>query len=210
MEISNLRVYDISASIVDSGFPMLSKPYSKEEYETEILNYRLSRHKDNPHFQRACKLGRMTGGHDCFLKGILVRCHVTMSLVMLKQWERYTFSDIVSSMSTMHRITHMDITNSCNTHVHPEIIKIINDMVKLYNEEIDKKEKELIFADIVYSAPAGLELTMSVTSNYLQEKNIIKQRKNHKLAEWREYCAFMIKNLPNFSELTGVQNVARS
>ena len=44
MEFYGVRVYDMAESIVASGFPMLSKPYTPEEFEEEVknLNYWLN------------------------------------------------------------------------------------------------------------------------------------------------------------------------
>ena len=38
MNFYGVRVYDMAESIVASGFPMLSKPYTPEEFEEEVKN----------------------------------------------------------------------------------------------------------------------------------------------------------------------------
>jgi len=48
--------------------------------------------------------------------------------------------------------------------------------------------------------PMGLELTMRVTSNYLQLKSIYHQRKGHRMSFWKDYCDW-VENLPFFREL---------
>ena len=40
MKYNGLRIYDMEESIVASGFPMLKKKYSAEEYEGEVINLR--------------------------------------------------------------------------------------------------------------------------------------------------------------------------
>ena len=47
--------------------------------------------------------------------------------------------------------------------------------------------------------PMGYELWAGISTNYLQLKTIYKQRRWHKLDDWREFCAF-IEGLP-MSEL---------
>ena len=63
--------------------------------------------------------------------------------------------------------------------------------------EAEKKRKYL---EILYTNPAGFELTARLTTNYRCLKNIYIQRKNHRLPEWRAFCAW-IETLPYFSEL---------
>ena len=43
-----------------------------------------------------------------------------------------------------------------------------------------------------------MELTARMTTNARQLKTIYKQRKTHKLKEWRDFCDFIVKQ-PNFS-----------
>ena len=58
------------------------------------------------------------------------------------------------------------------------------------------KEKYL---EILYSNPAGFELTARMTTNYRCLRNIYKQRKDHRLPEWREFCKW-IETLPYAEE----------
>jgi hypothetical protein len=59
------------------------------------------------------------------------------------------------------------------------------------------KEKYL---EILYTSPAGFELTARMTTNYRCLLNIYVQRHNHRLPEWREFCQELLK-LPFFQEL---------
>ena len=60
-----------------------------------------------------------------------------------------------------------------------------------------KKKKYL---EILYSNPAGFELTARLTTNYRCLKNIYIQRHDHRLPEWKEFCEWM-KTLPMFKKL---------
>lgn len=48
----------------------------------------------------------------------------------------------------------------------------------------------------------GLRLTARITTNYRQLKTIYQQRKNHRLPEWRAFCAW-IETLPRAEFITG-------
>ena len=50
------------------------------------------------------------------------------------------------------------------------------------------------------SLPEGLMLYRDCVTNYQQLKTIYKQRRNHRLAEWHEFCDW-IETLPMFKEL---------
>lgn len=90
------------------------------------------------------------------------------------------------------------------------IIDIIKSKVNEYNRlaELEKKEPnktrqknmEEMYLEILMSNPCGFELTARMTTNYRQLKTIYYQRRQHKLPDWREFCAW-IETLPMFKEL---------
>jgi hypothetical protein len=59
------------------------------------------------------------------------------------------------------------------------------------------KEKYL---EMLYTNPAGFELTARLTTNYRCLLNIYIQRHDHRLPEWREFCEKLLE-LPLFPEL---------
>jgi hypothetical protein len=60
--------------------------------------------------------------------------------------------------------------------------------------------KKFKYLEILYSNPAGFELTARLTTNYRCLLNIYIQRRNHRLPEWREFCEQLLE-LPMFREL---------
>jgi len=174
IKIRNARVYDLDESVKASKYPMstdISKCYS------DIT-------------ERQVTLGTCLSGsaHDCFLKGIICNFDLTCTNKMWVEFQRYHFADIISSQSTMHRITKMNIEECCIDYVTENIINEVNKLIGIYNEnKTDDNYKK------------GLQLTARVTTNYLQLKTMFKQRKNHRLSEWRKFCEW-IERLPK-SEL---------
>lgn len=129
--------------------------------------------------------------------------------------ERYRFLEFVSSQSTMHRISKFNLDKAYNEYVDPRVIEIMKEKVKEYNKLVENKPSDnaaaqlLIdynnllkrkYLEILYTNPAGFELTARMTTNYRCLKNIYAQRKNHRLPEWREFCAW-IETLPYAKEL---------
>ena len=136
-----------------------------------------------------------------------------------KAWveaERYRFLEFVSSQSTMHRIAKFDMDECYNKYVDPRAIAIMKEKVDQYNwlQEANKaidpsndyeinRLKNLMtqkYLEILYTNPAGFMLTARMTTNYRCLKNIWRQRRFHRLPEWREFCKW-IEGLPYAKEL---------
>lgn len=185
MQITNHKVYGIEDALKASGLPMITH-YDATEYNTHIGTAK--------HLGRASRLAsNPTGsGHCTFLSGIVVQMYVSATVKWWEQWQRYHFQQIVSSMSTMHRLRRMmsEGTTHFNECTSPAVIQAF---LALLNDETVTDET------LAYSCPMGLELTAFVTTNYLQLKTMYGQRKHHKLQEWREFCKF-VENLPYAAE----------
>lgn len=193
MEIQNIKVYGIEDSFRASKFPMLSNIDNATTDYTETIKS-----------LGTCKHG---AGHDNFLNGIIIQFDLTLSNKCWVEMQRYHFIDFVSSQSTMHRITSFDLNTAYNEFVDQRIVDIMAEKVSQYNE-LKKRlakdnslsdELERRYLEILYSNPAGFQLTARMTTNYRQLKTIYLQRKHHRLPEWRAFCKF-IETLP-YSEL---------
>lgn len=136
-------------------------------------------------------------GHDQWLTGVIVQFDLTFSNKAWVEAERYHFFDFVSSQSTMHRICRFDLDSQYNEYVDPRIVEIMKEKVNEFNELLDGPEKTEAYLRILYSNPSGFQLTAGMTTNYRQLKTIYRQRKNHRLPEWREFCSWM-QSLPYF------------
>lgn len=199
MEVQNIKVYGIEDSFRASKFPMLSNiDNATTDYTERIKSL------------GTCKHGT---GHDNFLNGIITQFDLTLSNKCWVEMQRYHFIDFVSSQSTMHRITSFDLNTSYNEFVDQRIVDIMAEKVSQYNElkkqlaEDDSLSDELErrYLEILYSNPAGFQLTARMTTNYRQLKTIYLQRKHHRLPEWKEFCKF-IETLPYSELITGSVN----
>ena len=207
MKIENLRVYDLEESLIASGYPM----------RTELV----ARHADEKDVKRGLNLTKASygnGAHGQWLTGVRVAFDLTFTNKAWVEAERYTFLDFVSSQSTMHRITKFNLDNQYNEYVDPRVIEIMKEKVAEYNsignlDVIDVKlqteileQKKRKYLEILYTNPAGFELTARMTTNYRCLLNIYIQRHDHRLPEWREFCAQMLEELPYFKELVEAYN----
>ena len=203
--VSNIRIYDLDECFHASGYPMRTSTEWEEARESEL--------KRSVNRSQAAD---WQGAHDQFLTGIRVSFDLTFTNKAWVEAERYRFLEFVSSQSTMHRITKFDLRNQYNEYVDPRIIEIMEEKVAQHNkllaelaqtptdDEYNREHlKNLItqkYLEILYSNPAGFILTARLTTNYRCLKNIWRQRRNHRLPEWRAFCKW-IETLPYAKEL---------
>lgn len=193
MRITNLQVYDMNNAIRASGYPM------KAHLDFDAQH----RYIDDLDWKRALALSsrESSEGHDNFLSGIVVSFDLTCTIKMWTEFERYHFAQIVSSQSTMHRLAKMELDTAFTPYTDPEIVNRLKVLQKRYNEEPNTTN----FLNLLYSCPTGLFLTARVTTNYRQLKTMIKQRHNHKLPEWRNFCREIVSQCPLAYEFLGMK-----
>lgn len=206
MIVNNVKIYDLEESLIASGYPM----------QTSLCDRTL----DAKDIKRGEKLVNATldgnTAHGQFLTGIRVAFDLTFTNKAWVEAERYRFLEFVSSQSTMHRIAKFDIEEQYNEYVDPRVIEIMKEKVNTYNifktflkenennlpkyivEQIEEKLK-VLYLEILYTNPAGFKITARMTTNYRCLRNIYKQRKDHRLPEWREFCKW-IETLPYAEE----------
>ena len=206
MRLENIKVYDLEESLVASGYPMRTALAQREPDE-----------KDIKRGLNLTKASNGNGAHGQWLTGVRVAFDLTCTNKMWVEAERYRFLDFVSSQSTMHRITKFNLEGQYCEYVDPRVIDIMKEKVTIYNdllecskiwpehmtqEELEEARMGLKrkYLEILYTNPAGFELTARMTTNYRCLLNIYIQRWDHRLPEWREFCAQLLE-LPMFPEL---------
>ena len=196
--ITNIRVYDLEESLVASGYAMIEEYDAKEAF-AQANTLILDNLDDNKHYKRALKLTKapLNSGHVSWAKGVVVNMDITFTNKAWIELQRYHFIDIITGMSTMHRISKFDLDNGAfNEYVDRGIIFLLKRLQTEYNENPTPKK----YLQLLYSTPSGLLMTGRVTTNYLQLMNIYQQRHNHRLPEWREFCQQLVDELPLFKE----------
>lgn len=204
MKLENVKVYDLEETLIASGYPM----------RVELPE----RHADDKDIKRLLNLTKASNGngaHGQALTGIRVAFDLTCTNKMWVEAERYRFLEFVSSQSTMHRITKFNLDEQYCKYVDPRIIEIMKEKVNQYNVLANEKhfegatEEELQefnelkkrkYLEVLYSNPAGFELTARMTTNYRCLLNIYIQRHDHRLPEWREFCQELL-TLPLFKQI---------
>lgn len=195
--ITNFRVYDLEETLISSGYAMIEEYDEKHCIEqASLLKEEIN--GENRHYARALKLLKapLNSGHCSFAKGIVVNMDITFTNKAWIEFQRYHFADIITGMSTMHRISKFDLEAAFNEYTDSVIIERLKELQQVYNETKSKED----YLKLLYSTPAGLKMTGRISTNYLQLMNIWSQRHNHRLPEWRQFCDELIVKLPLFKE----------
>ncbi len=182
--INNVKVYGIENSFRVSKFPM---SVDVEKCNADYTN-------------TTKRLGRAErgSGHDNFLKGIIVQFDLSFTIKAWTEAERYHWFDIVSSQSTMHRLSSMNFDECFCEYVTDNTKNEMNRLKYIFNKTKNLED----YLTLLYNCPTGTILTAGITTNYQQLKTIYAQRKMHRLPEWRLFCEW-IKTLPYSELITG-------
>jgi len=186
VDIKECHVFGLGDSIRGAKFPMSVDP----ESETCELTDGIAKLAQS-------NLGE---GHDNWLNGVIVQFDLTCSNKMWVELQRYHFVDFVSSQSTIHKAAEMDFNQCFNEFVTPNT----KAECKRLRDAYLRTPCAETYLRLLYNLPSGMELTARMTTNYRQLKTIYRQRKNHRLPEWRKFCRW-IEELPMSELITGAK-----
>ena len=165
-----------------------------------------------------------------FLRMIHVQLDVTAPLYWWKEFDTYKVGTVANSCSTMHKIADKEFTledfscehlidydlYSCDEVDGPVIsgaphigcggLQLINltiNVLNYYRGKFLETKDKIYWWQLIQLLPSSYNQRRTWDLNYAVLRNIYHARKNHKLGEWRELCAW-IKTLP-YSELITVK-----
>ena len=150
-------------------------------------------------------LSKAGDDHGKFLRMINVTLDITAPLYWWKEFDTYKVGTVANSCSTMHKIHAKEFTLDDFSHEHmtagridtlSEVVKELN-FARLWFLETNDKQW---WWDMIQLLPTSYNQKRTVQLNYQVLKAMYHARKNHKLDEWREFCAWC-ETLPYFKEL---------
>ena len=164
--------------------------------------------------------------HRKFMRMITVYVDITAPLYLWKEFDTYKVGTVANSCSTMHKIAAKEFTLENFSHEHlvnldppytgtncnpldilNETIeslnywryRYINMSVEVANDGLTKKD---VWWQMIQLLPSSYNQKRTVMLNYEVLANMYKSRKNHKLDEWHDLCAW-IETLPYSELITG-------
>ena len=118
------------------------------------------------------------GGHDKFLRMIIVYADITAPLYWWKQFDTYKIGTVALSESTMHTLLTAPLSQD-------NFEDPINPLTLLYLQWL-KYRKD--FTKLNNELPHSYLQRRIVCLNYEVINNILKNRSDHKLPQWRYFC----------------------
>ena len=155
--------------------------------------------------------------HRKYMRMMPVYVRITAPLYWWKEFDTYKVGTVANSCSTMHKIAEKEFTLGDFSYEHlmdfeekeklrfsplgtlQNTIDELNDCCDLYLKTKNKK----YWWQLIQLLPSSYNQTRNVMLNYEVLTNIYRQRKNHKLDEWREVCKW-IESLPYSELITGL------
>ena len=167
----------------------------------DMHNHYIIGYNDYSLMQRLAKAGT---DHRKFMRMMPVYVRITAPLYWWKEFDTYKVGTVANSCSTMHKIQDhiLSLEDFSCEHLSQHSIELldaqineINKAILYFREHNDKED----WWQIIQLLPSSYNQTRNVMMNYEVLANIYKNRKNHKLDCWREFCNW-IEELP-YSEL---------
>lgn len=164
--------------------------------------------------------------HRKYMRMMPVYVRITAPLYWWKEFDTYKIGTVANSCSTMHKIAEKEfaLEDFSTEHLYFDdnkpilaeewgnyridgnghiclTINLLNYWRKKY---LNTKSKE-DWWQLIQLLPSSYNQTRNVMMNYEVLANIYRQRKNHKLDEWREVCKW-IESLPYSELITGKED----
>lgn len=210
VKVEYIKAYNFEGAIRGMRNPMNSWAKSDSKFEGGNV---IIGDNDSDLMKRLYKAG---DEHRKYLRQIFVSFDITAPLYFFKEFDTYKVGTTSNSCSTMHKIHSKEFTLEDFSHEHlfgnpderdvDEAIGILNltiDMLNRYREEYIRTKDKDIWWQLIQLLPSSYNQRRTITMSYENVVNILKQRSNHKLDEWRDFCEIMRSELPYIKEIMG-------
>ena len=198
IKIDNVKVFNVEDAIRGMRNPMNSWDRS-DSTEGHIGD------EDFALMKRLFKAGTE---HRKYLRQIFVSCEILAPLYWWKEFDTYKVGTTANSCSTMHKIheKRFTIDDFSTDHLLGAGKSTLEDVIcelNYFRESYLEDKNKLCWWQLIQLLPSSYNQLRTVTMNYEVLANIIRQRKNHKLDEWIEFCEVMLEANPILHRLMG-------
>lgn len=140
--------------------------------------------------------------HCKHLRMIFVWANINGPMYWWKEFDTYRAGVEKLSCSTMHKLMSRPLTegdfehDSLNDKYFKEMLASLNDSILAYKLCKDPDHKKEIWRGVIQALPQSYLQKRTVCMSYAALRNIVQQRKGHKLVEW-EWFIRWARSLPN-------------
>ena len=195
IKIENIDIYGFEAAIRGARNPMnswhlMDSCTNNGEFEIGEKDYDLLR-----------RLTIAGPEHRKWNRMVTVTMDITAPLYFFKEWDTYKVATVANSCSTMHKIQAKEFELDDFSHEHLISLRLLNDTIdelNYYRDMYNKTKNKEYWWGMIQNLPSSYNQKRTVHLNYETLGAMYRQRKHHKLDEWREFCS-MIEGL-SYSE----------
>lgn len=197
IRIDNLEIYGIDAAMRGMRNPMNS--WNKNDTTNNWIG------KND--MQLLLQLTKAGPDHRKVLRQMMISCDITAPLYWWKEFDTYKVGVTTNSTSTMHTLCSRELTvhdfSFEDMHDNEFIVNVVLDNLntRIRDYKTDMKQNKGLWRTIIQLLPSAYNQTRTITMNYEVVMNMYRQRRNHKLSEWQEFCTYMYDNLAYFKDL---------
>jgi hypothetical protein len=190
IRITETEVFGFRAALRDMRNPMESWDKSDSRFgrdELQALGFAVLEYPEigKNDLELACKLVKGGTEHRKFLRQIIVNFVIEAPRYVWQEIDTYKVATVRNSCSTMHKLGHRPLTEAdfIDGEVLPDTLHNLNLLGELYRKggmkdyDVVRKMKRYL--------PEGFLQRAGYHMNYETAMSMFRQRKNHRLAEWR-------------------------
>ena len=206
IKVENIKVYNIARAVYSARNALNSWDKSDSDLENDVLG-----EADLDLARRLFKAGADGNfAHRKFLRQIFVCMDITAPLYFWKEADQFKVGTVTNSCSTMHTVHKKefkldDFSIEHMTQGNVEGFKLILNCLNTARENYLETNDKLWWWQIIQTLPTSFNQKRTITMNYENVFNILRQRQGHKLSEWRELCE-ILKDLPYVREIGGIND----
>lgn len=193
MNIETLEVAGIWPALYAMRNPLQSQSKSDSMHEYSSQGERIIVGRNDK--ELSLRLQAAGPEHCKHLRMIVVWADIYADLTFWKQFDTYRFGVEKVSTSTMHKLMARPLTKEDFSPVPSpsgeywpvvldDIIKELNDRIEKYKSCADPVQKKMIWQETVDLLPESYIQRRTYMLSYAAIRNIVRQRKGHKLPEW--------------------------
>mgnify|MGYP007069956786 CR=1 FL=1 len=210
IKVENIEVFNFEGAMRGMRNPLQSHSKSDSWFDSDNPRRFELGENDLDLMRRLYKAG---SEHRKFARSIFVSMDVTAPEFWWRQFDTYKIGTTENSKSFMHKGMSkefelcdfgIELKESNSKDAFDDTCKLLinqlNTLRDLYLNENDVEKKEGIWRKILFLLPQSYLYTRTITLNYENVFNMIRQRNNHKLLEWREFCG-TLKELPYIKKI---------
>lgn len=151
------------------------------------------------------KLAHAGDDHGKFARFINVTVDITAPTYWWLEFDTYKIGTVANSCLKMHKIHEKEfsVDDFSREHLDKYPIELLSETIRVLNvarrEFLETKDKKYWWY-LIQLLPMSYNQRRTVQLNYQVLNRIYHARKNHKLDEWHEFCAW-VEKLPYFKEI---------